>query len=59
MYSCPERLFSLDHHFAPKLFAVVRRSCSNVHSEVPNKTTIHGLLLQLRDIGCVSLQVLT
>jgi hypothetical protein len=43
----------LEHYFALKSFAAVREAFSNAYpdKEVPNKTTVHRLVLKFRDTG--------
>jgi hypothetical protein len=40
-------VFILEHYFASKSFAAAREAFSNPYldKEVPNKTTIHGLVI--------------
>jgi hypothetical protein len=51
VYSRAERVFILEHYFASKLYAAVREAFSNAYpdKEVPNKTTIHRLVIQFQD----------
>jgi hypothetical protein len=53
----PNLLVTLEHYSASKLFAAVREAFSNAcpDKEVPNKTTIHRLLITFRDTGSVCL----
>jgi hypothetical protein len=46
VYSRAERVFILEHYFASKSFAAIRKAFSNAYpdKEVPNKTTIHRLV---------------
>jgi hypothetical protein len=48
-------VFILEHYFVSKAFAAVREAFSNAYpeKEVPNKTTIHRLVTEFRDTGCV------
>jgi hypothetical protein len=57
VYSRAERVFILEHHFASKSFADVREAFSNAYpdKEVPNKTTLHRLVIKCRDTGSVCL----
>jgi hypothetical protein len=51
VYSRAERVFILEHYFASKSFAAIRKAFSNAYpdKEVPNKTTIHQLVTIFRD----------
>jgi hypothetical protein len=55
VYSLAQRVFILEHFFASKSFSSLREEFSSAYpgSEVPNKTTIHRLVTQLRDRGSV------
>jgi hypothetical protein len=48
-------VFILEHYFASKSFAAVREAFSNEYPDkgVPNKTTIHRLVIIFRDTGRV------
>jgi hypothetical protein len=48
-------VFILEHHFASKSLATVPEKCSIAHpgKEVQDKTTVHGLVTELRDTGSV------
>jgi hypothetical protein len=48
-------VFVLQHYFASKSFAAVRETFSNAYPEnkVPNKATIHRLVIFFWDIGSV------
>jgi hypothetical protein len=53
-----ERVFILEHYFAPKSSAALREAFSNAYpdKEVLNKTTKHRLVTQFRDVGNVCFQ---
>jgi hypothetical protein len=57
VYSRAERMFIFEHYCAPKSFSVLREAFNNVYpdKEVPNKTTIHGLVTKSRNTGTVCL----
>jgi hypothetical protein len=57
VYSLAERVFILEHYFVSKSSAAVREAFSNMYpdKEVPNKTTIHRLVIEFRIIGRVCL----
>jgi hypothetical protein len=54
VYSRAERMFILEHYFAPTSFAAVRETFSNAYpdKEVPKKT-IRRLVTKFRDTGSV------
>jgi hypothetical protein len=51
VYSLAERVFILEHNFAPKSFAAVREVFSKAYPEkqVPNKTSIRRLATKFRE----------
>jgi hypothetical protein len=57
VYSRAERVFIFEHYFASESSATVREAFSNAYPdiELPNKTTVHRLVITFRDTGSVSL----
>jgi hypothetical protein len=57
MISRAESVFILEYYFTSLSFDAVREAFSNAYpdNEVPNKTTVHRLVIKFRDTGSVSL----